>query len=464
MVALHQILVVDPEPYSCPTGSCHQISKLIQSSLGVENVDYQLGPLFQTGPTPNEPVLVLLRSSITVPFAEALNTVRSRWNQAPVVGLFCGGRNTSSEVLQALRDGLDDFLCCPFQETDLLPRIQRLLQGVDGAVPAQVRSIPKQFHTEFMVGESPSFRQVIEKIPRLAHSGAPVLILGETGTGKELLAREIHYHSCRKGKPFIPVNCGALPDHLFENELFGHTKGAFTDASTAEKGLVAEAEGGTLFLDEVDTLSASAQVKLLRFLQDRMYRPLGSAKSIVADVRIITATNADLRQRVETRQFREDLYYRINILSLQLPPLRERIEDISLLAANFLARFASQYGRGTVRLSSSALQKLLAYSWLGNVRELEGVIQRAVVLASSSTLQAADIELVSGPADGMPAGSFFRSAKNQAVQQFERAYLVDVLSAHQGNITRAAKSAGKERRAFQRLLRKHGIDRCAFQS
>jgi DNA-binding NtrC family response regulator len=314
------------------------------------------------------------------------------------------------------------------------------------------------------VGESACFLRVIEKISPLARSEATVLILGETGTGKELFARAIHYHSPRKGKPFIPVNCGALPDHLVENELFGHTKGAFTDASSAEKGLLAEAEGGTLFLDEIDTLSASAQVKLLRFLQDREYRPLGSAKSRIADVRIIAATNADLRQQVQAKRFREDLYYRLKILSLSLPPLRERVEDIPLLATHFLTRYGSQYGQGSVRLSSGALQKLRAYPWPGNVRELEGVIQQAVILASSSTLRPDDLDLPSPYPSRVSEGDSFREAKTQAIGQFERAYLIDLLATHEGNVTRAAKSAGKERRAFQRLLQKYDLNRCAFQT
>jgi DNA-binding NtrC family response regulator len=286
------------------------------------------------------------------------------------------------------------------------------------------------------------------------------LIAGETGTGKELVARAIHSCSDRQAKPFIPVNCGTLPDHLFENELFGHTKGAFTDASSTEKGLVAEAEGGTLFLDEIDTLSASAQIKLLRFLQHREYRPLGSSKSRIADVRIIAATNTDLWQHVQAKSFREDLYHRLNVLSLTVPPLRERAADISLLAKHFLTVYSKQHHREVLSFAPGALQKLVAYSWSGNVRELEGVVQRAVLLASAPVLQYEDIDL---PVmhNGIVKETF-HVAKAQAVEQFEHNYLVGLMVAHQGNISQAAKTAGKDRRTLQRLLHKYSLGRHAF--
>jgi DNA-binding NtrC family response regulator len=305
---------------------------------------------------------------------------------------------------------------------------------------------------------------VLAQLSKIASVDATVLLTGETGTGKEVIARAIHYHSPRKGQPFVPVNCGALPDHLLENELFGHARGAFTDASSAEKGLLAEAEGGTLFLDEIDALSASAQVKLLRVLQDREYRQLGSTKSRSANVRIITATNTDLLRQVRAGRFREDLYYRLHLLCLRLPPLRERNMDIALLARHFLLQYGQRHGREELRLTPCAVQKLTAYPWPGNVRELEGVIQRAVVLCSAPILQPQDLEL---PTDveqsAIPGNSSLRAAKSQMLGQFERGYLINLLTAHGGNVTQAAKQAGKERRAFQRLLRKHEVDRREYQ-
>jgi len=333
-----------------------------------------------------------------------------------------------------------------------------------------------------LIGGSKQFVDVVERIPLLSACDATVLISGETGTGKDLYARAIHYHGPRKGKPFVPVNCAALPDHLVENELFGHTKGAFTGAGHEHKGLLAEAEGGTLLLDEINSLNLSAQAKLLRFLHDREYRPLGSCKSRTVDVRIIAATNSDLKYLVQAKQFREDLYHRLNVLSVFIPPLRERIEDIAILAQHFVTVYSRQHGRTDLRLSSKASHKLLEYEWPGNVRELEAVIQRAVILSSSSILQRDDIDLPSeisepwsetigrGQGQGevvisppVSEESSFHKKKIQIIEQFERAYLTNLLVAHQGNITKAAKSAKKERRSFQRLLRKHGLDRRAFQ-
>jgi DNA-binding NtrC family response regulator len=314
---------------------------------------------------------------------------------------------------------------------------------------------------DLLVGESEAFARAISRIPRVANSSATVLIGGETGVGKELFARAIHYSGERKSRPFLPVNCSALPDQLFENEFFGHAKGAYTDAGNDVRGLVAEAEGGTIFLDEVDALSPSAQAKLLRFLQDREYRPLGSAKILTADIRVIAASNADLQALVAQKVFRGDLFHRLNVLSLQVPPLRERLDDIPLLAAHFLMRFAAQYQRGPFKLSRSALRKLLAYPWPGNVRELEGLLHRAVVFGENDVLDAEDIEL---PARFMAAPETACGSKDHAMVEFERSYLRGLLVEHHGNLSQAAKASGKDRRTLQRLLRKHSIERVSFQT
>jgi two-component system response regulator AtoC len=315
-----------------------------------------------------------------------------------------------------------------------------------------------------LVGESPSFRRVMEKMSLLAECRTTVLISGETGTGKEVFSRAIHYKSPRSGKPFVPVNCGALPDHLFENELFGHVKGAFTDASSAEKGLIAEAEEGTLFLDEVDTLSMAGQVKLLRFLQDGEYRPVGSARSVNADVRVIAATNTDLQKRVEEKLFREDLYYRLNPLSLLIPSLHDRIEDVVPLTTHFLDRYAREHGQDARTISAHALSKLMAYCWPGNVRELESIITRALTFSRTSMLEAEDIELPMAPGNAIPRSRSLREAKNNTIATFERSYLVGLLAQYHGNVTHAAKAAGKERRSLQRLLHKHNLNRQLFRS
>ena len=328
-----------------------------------------------------------------------------------------------------------------------------------------------------LIGTSRCFLQVTGMIPLLSTSKSTVLISGETGTGKELFARALHYSGERKGKPFVPVNCAALPDHLVENELFGHSKGAFTGAFADKPGLFHEANGGTLFLDEINSLSMMVQSKLLRVLQDQEFRPLGSTKSRTVDVKIIAATNTDLRYLVETRQFREDLFYRLNVLSVALPPLRDRKEDILLLAGHFLKGYAKEFGRGAIVIGHSAKSKLMGYAWPGNVRELQGVMQRAVAMASGESLEAQDLDLPeserpepAGPtmtllSRGVISGDRnFQAMKTKVIEEFERAYLSELLFTHHGNISKAARAANKERRAFQRLLQKHRLDRRVFSA
>jgi transcriptional regulator with GAF, ATPase, and Fis domain len=326
-----------------------------------------------------------------------------------------------------------------------------------------------------LIGTNKCFLQVTGMIPLLSKSKSTVLISGETGTGKELFARAIHYSGERRGKPFVPVNCAALPDHLIENELFGHSKGAFTGALIEKPGLFDEADGGTLFLDEINSLTMTVQSKLLRVLQDQEFRPLGSTKSRKVDVKILASTNTDLRYLVETRQFREDLFHRLNVLSAVLPPLRDRKEDILLLASHFLNVYAKEFGRGAMILGHSAKAKLMGYTWSGNVRELEGVVHRAVAMASGELLEARDLDVPenerpesTGPTMTllsrglMPGEGSFQEMKEKVIEEFEMAFLCELLSTHHGNISQAARAAKKERRSFQRLLQKHGLDRRVF--
>ena len=406
------------------------------------------------------PDLILLR----LPHDEwkSLEACRKVWSSVKTFALLCGKNGPQETDIPPALIEVDDFLVCPYRENELLIRLTRLLKSF----PHVARSLLTREGSEQLdavIGDGPIFRQTLHKVSLLARSKATVVISGETGSGKELLARAIHYQSARKSRPFIPVNCGALPDELFENELFGHTKGAYTNASSAEKGLIAEADGGTLFLDEVDTLSHAAQVKLLRFLQRGEYRPLGSSKSMVADVRVISATNTDLHRLVATRAFREDLLYRLNVLSLSVPPLRERGADILKLASHFLNVYAREQGRETPSLCEATVQQFLEYPWPGNVRELESVIQRAIVLQPASVLTPDDFSMQCvGPQN--PDAAAFRKGKSQAIGQFERNFIAKLLTAHGGNISRAAKAAGKDRRSFQRLINKYALDRDSFKN
>ncbi|MBA3357673.1 MAG: sigma-54-dependent Fis family transcriptional regulator [Pyrinomonadaceae bacterium] len=411
------------------------------------------------------PDLILPRFLLQDWTRQGMKLFKKTWASAKTFALLCDQEVKHNwQIPPALID-VDDFLVCPYQDNELSLRIKRLLKvkrQTEPSLPHQ--AIENWRELDLLVGGSETFLKVLRKVGLLAQSKAPVVISGETGSGKELLARAIHYQSVRKGKPFIPVNCGALPDDLFENELFGHLKGAYTSASTAENGLITEAEGGTLFLDEVDALSPAAQIKLLRFLQSGEYRPLGSSRALVADVRIIAATNTDLYRSVELKLFREDLHYRLNVLSLLIPALRDRGTDVLALASHFLSVYAREHDRLTPRLSEEAMSKLLNYSWPGNVRELEGVIQRAIVLQESEVLTPEDLELPKFNDRIASQPEQFRRGKSLAIGQFERNFLATLLATHGGNISQAARAAGKDRRSFQRLVSKHALDRRSFKN
>jgi transcriptional regulator with PAS, ATPase and Fis domain len=319
-----------------------------------------------------------------------------------------------------------------------------------------------------LVGLAPAFRCVVDQLPATAASDAAVLLQGETGTGKELFARALHYLSGRAGFPFVPVNCGSLPDTLLEAELFGHERGAFTDARERRGGLVAEAEKGTLFLDEIDSLTGKAQACLLCFLQDKSFRPVGSTGEQQADVRIVAASNAPLQRRVEAGAFRADLYYRLGVFTLHLPPLRERVEDIPSLACHFLQKHTPP-GKPVPHLAATALSALLAYRWPGNVRELENVILRSIHLSRTPGIEVEDLGLPPSPAAaaGDPRQNdrphSYKGMKQQALNAFEKEYLLRLMHSHAGNITHAAQAAGKERRSLGKLLKKHGINPHAFR-
>jgi two-component system response regulator GlrR len=318
-----------------------------------------------------------------------------------------------------------------------------------------------------LLGDSSIFVEALRLIERMAAFDATVLIQGETGTGKELAARALHYLSDRREFPFIPVNCGALPDSLLESELFGHERGAFTDAKQAASGLVAQAERGTLFLDEVEAMTARAQVVLLRFLEDRQYRPVGGHRISSGNVRIVASSNVDLEDLVRLGHFRRDLLFRFSILTLTMPPLREREHDAVLLAEHFIEDFAAEYKKPAMRLHPDTVDWLGAHDWPGNVRELKNLMLREFLLAERDTIH------LCGAAD--PAGSrngdtdafserTFKSAKAQALARFERNYLDQLLTRTSGNISLAARIAGTDRSALNKLVKKHGLIGAHFRS
>lgn len=318
-----------------------------------------------------------------------------------------------------------------------------------------------------MVGQAPCFRVMLDLIRKYAAWDAPVLIEGETGTGKELTARGVHYFGRRRNHQFVPVNCGAIPESLIENELFGHAKGAFTDAGAAGVGLVRLAHKGTLFLDEVDALPARGQVALLRFLQDGCYRPLGARQEEVADVRIVVASNRKLQKLVDERCFRADLMFRLQVLTLDVPPLRERPGDPLLLAEHFLDQYARRYAVAAPPVLDADTRGWLDdYRWPGNIRELENLMHREFLLGENRALHIAMPGRDAAPAGDAPApgpapnGPLqpYSAARDQALEEFDAAYLHSLLLRTEGNVTHAAQLAGKERRALGKMLKLRGID------
>jgi two-component system response regulator GlrR len=358
------------------------------------------------------------------------------------------------DFFRVLEMGASDFLLPPFRRCELLARLARQTR-VTRRSDALVQKLKEDIGLNHIIGESPEFLNRVRCIPRFARCDATVLISGESGTGKEVFARAIHYLSSRASRAFVPVNCGALPDNLVESEIFGHKRGAFTGASSDQAGLIREAEGGTLFLDEIDCLTPQAQVKLLRFLQDGEYRSVGSHQILHANVRVIAATNADLNHVVGSGKFREDLFYRVNVLTLTLPPLRERAGDVFLLSHEFLKKQAAITKAPPKILSLSAINRLLSHSWPGNVRELQNVLVRSILLSDGDEIEPSDLGLSEeGPAT---EDQSFRTMKSLVVWRFEHDFLTTVLRAHHGNVSRAAFAAKKNRRAFWELLRKHDL-------
>ena len=390
---------------------------------------------------------------------KVLQSVRQAASNIPIIVVLESCE--PDQIVELLSAGAVDFVTLPLRAPDVLPRAWKWIKPLaNDARTAQINSSHPGFKQ--VIGQSPVFLDQLRRIPMIAKCDANVLIAGETGTGKELYARAIHYGSPRGGRPFVPVNCGAIPAELVENELFGHERGAYTSAATLQVGLIEEANGGTLFLDEIDCLPVFAQVKLLRFLQEKEYRPLGSAKIRRADVRIVAASNLNLEEAVAHGKVRQDLYYRLNIISLILPPLRERREDIPLLARHFLNRYSSELDKDVTDFSQDAMQLLMAHNWPGNVRELEHVIERAIVLCEGLMLEARD--LVISPAARNGVQQSLQEAKAKEIARFERDYIHGLLSACKGNITRAAQVAKKNRRAFWQLIQKHQIDVARFKT
>jgi DNA-binding NtrC family response regulator len=401
-------------------------------------------------------IFLLLPSGYVEPGSALIHSIRKDQPDLPIIAVV--DQLGATDTLELFRLGASDLITLPLRAGDTLPRVWRLLEQQERRKNV-VHTLVERVRLKLMVGQAPNFLAEVKKIPLIARCDSRVLISGETGTGKEMCARAIHYLSPRKSGPFVSVNCGAIPTELVENELFGHERGAFTGANTSKQGLIQEAEAGTIFLDEIDCLPPMSQVKLLRFLQEKEYRRLGSSKIRHADVRVLAATNAPLEEALHSGRIRQDLYYRLNVFSISLPPLRERRSDIPTLAQHFITKYSTE--DRTIRISTAALQKLIFYDWPGNVRELEHTIERAVMFCETGTLEESDMVL---PVQRRwSQAESFQKAKAQVIEQFEKEYIQNLLLSHGGNISKAAQAANKNRRAFWELIRKHQVDVQTFK-
>jgi len=386
----------------------------------------------------------------------------------PVVVLT--GYASIESAVAAVKAGAFEYLAKSFSNDQLKLVVERAL--TKRRLELEVVNLREQlrgvFGFENILGRSAALRQVLELVRKSSRSEANILILGESGTGKELVARAIHANSPRTAQPFVPVDCASLPENLLESELFGHEKGAFTGAATAKRGLMEAAHRGTLFLDELGELSMALQAKLLRALQERQIRPVGSTRQISVDIRIVSATNRDLQKLVAEGKFREDLYYRVNVIDIALPPLRERSDDIALLATHFLRKHSSGPHATLKGFEPEAIIALETYPWPGNVRELQNVIERACALSAGDTITLAELPTRftrTHPREPERPSTFMiktsnlslKDARERWIGQLESAYMANVFKQSGGNLSEAARHAGVDRKTLRNLLTKHGI-------
>lgn len=396
----------------------------------------------------------LVITDLKMPRASGLDLIHHvRENFRDTQTLMVTGYPSISGAVEAVKGGAEDYLAKPFTDTELLDAVHRALESLQ--LRRAVRQSPDQrtFQSPSgMIGDSEAMGAVCHTIQKAATSLATVLITGESGTGKELVARDIHYTSSRAAEPFVPVNCGGIPETLLESELFGHVKGAFTGAAQTRAGFFQTADGGTIFLDEISETSQAMQVKLLRALNDKEVYMVGATRPQKVDVRILAATNRDLSEMVRKNLFREDLFFRLNVIPIRIPPLRERGDDILLLIHRFATEFASDAGKPVPRFSDNALNSLRGYHWPGNVRELQNVIQRLVVMSEGDTIEVADLP------DLMRFSALRGAGVHRTLADVESEHIKRVIESVQGNKTRAAGILGIDRKTLREKLKHLGMD------
>jgi two-component system response regulator HydG len=389
----------------------------------------------------------LVITDFKMPGADGFDLLRHvRENYGEIEVIMITGFPSLEGAVRAVKTGAEEYLAKPFTDEELFGVVGRALKKLKARRKALSRKIPDDHYG--LIGESRAIHEVYHAIAKAADTLATILVCGESGTGKEIVARAIHYNGQRAAATFVPVNCGAIPENLLESELFGYVKGAFTGATESRAGFFQTADRGTIFLDEVSEASLSMQVKLLRVLQDGEIFMLGSSRGAKANVRIMAATNKNLEDLVKKGAFREDLYYRLNVVTIVIPPLRERGDDIELLIQHFITKFSTEFGKKTPRFSDEALQVLGGYHWPGNIRELENIIQRLVVMADRDVIEIFDLPSL------MRFSAIGGSHVNRTLAQVEAEHIQRVLASVDGNKTRAAQILGVDRKTLREKLKK----------
>ena len=400
----------------------------------------------------------IVLTDLVMPEMDGIEVLKKIKQQNPHIAVVVmTSYGTITNAVEAMKLGAADYITKPFKRDELIVVIEKILQlqRLEGEVDRLRSELGEKYTFKNIIGESPKIKKIFEIISDVSNTEANILIQGETGTGKELVARAIHYDSVRKNYPFVKVDCAALTETLLESELFGHEKGAFTGAIKDRVGRFRTADGGTIFLDEIGNIPITVQAKLLRVLQDCEFEAVGSDKPVKVDVRIIAATNADLEENVEKGIFRRDLFYRLNVIRIFLPPLRERIDDISILASHFLSIYSKKNRKKVDRISSEALNNLTSYLWPGNVRELENVIERAVILCKGNVIEPVDIPLY----QGKTVSPMELSGKplQELIDQVERQIIINTLKLTDSDKEKAAKILQISRAGLYNKLSKHKI-------
>jgi DNA-binding NtrC family response regulator len=459
------IFVVDDQ-----VSFCHHIMAILESEgyeVAIADDPYQALERLASGP------FDILLSDMKMPAMDGLELFKvARKLDPQLSGIIMTAYGTVASAVAAIKQGVTDYLQKPFEPEALLMAVEKTLR--ERQMQREIRNLREEIDKKYsfgnIIGKNYRMQMIYDLIQKVAPTDARVFITGETGVGKELVAKAIHFNSHRKNKPFVGINCGALAESLLAAELFGYEKGAFTGALRQKIGKFEYAEGGTLFLDEIGDISPGMQVKLLRVLQEKCFERVGGNRQIKMDVRIISATNQDIGEKIKSEAFRVELFYRLNVVPIHIPPLRERIEDIPLLVKHFLSVFNHKTSNEARQLTPRAMRQLMQYAWPGNVRELENVLERALVITEGDTI---DSMLFSHEVPKENIAEFpysvnvdipFKIACSMVAQRFEKAYLFEALKRFEGNVTQAAQQTGINPRTLWRKIKTYDLDRNRFRS